>query len=227
MDKRLVLATAGVAVVVTVVWLTTRVGEPEAAAAQVPSASTLVSVIPEPTEGAPATDGSPAIVAAARPTVSAEAPAMPQATGKALPIDVSPGFEFLMKPAAEMKDTDHMWINWRRHQQLQSETRDETWAPRMEAALRGGIQDSLTARGLDTQRIELPVIECRTTGCEIQAIGYAEDNMKSGVDLQTVLPPLLAGSLGNEFDLQGYILMMSSRSDQRLGFLVLLPRKKP
>jgi hypothetical protein len=112
MDKRIVLAIAGVAVVVTVVWLTTRVGEPGAAAEQVPSASTTVSVTPEPTEGAPATGDNPAVSAAARPTASAEASAMQsgiksprEATGEALPIDVSPGFEYLSKPAAEMKDT--------------------------------------------------------------------------------------------------------------------------
>lgn len=97
----------------------------------------------------------------------------------------------------------------------------------MEAALRGGIQDSLTSRGLDTQRIELPVVECRTNGCEIQAIGYAQDNKKPGVGLQSILPSLFTGSLGSEFDMQGYSLMTSSRPDQRLGFLVLLLRKKP
>ena len=97
----------------------------------------------------------------------------------------------------------------------------------MEAALRNGIQDSLTVRGLDTQRIELPVVECRTNGCEIQAVGDSEDNRKPGADLQLILPSLLRGSLGSEFDMEGYRLMMSSRSDRRITFLAQWPRKEP
>jgi hypothetical protein len=126
-----------------------------------------------------------------------------------------------------MKDTDSMWSPWRRHQQLQSEARDEAWAPRMEAALRSGIQDTLTARGLDTQRIELPVVECRTNGCEIQGVGYSEDNLKPDVDLQLILPSLLRGSLAGEFDMDSFGMLMSSRPDQRITFLAQLPRKKP
>jgi hypothetical protein len=147
-------------------------------------------------------------------------------TGDVLPIDVSPGFEHLSIPASEMKDTDPMWSTWRRHQQLESEPRDEAWAPRMEAALRSGIQSSLTARGFDTQRIELPVVECRTNRCEIQAVGYPGDQQK-GIDLQFILPPLVKGSLAGEFDLKGYSIMLSSRPDQRIMFLAHLPRRKP
>jgi hypothetical protein len=120
-----------------------------------------------------------------------------------------------------------MWPHWRRHQQLQRDPRDEAWAPRMEAALRSGIQDSLTAHGFDTQRIELPVVECRTNGCEIQAVGYSEDNSKPGVDLQLVLPSLLRSSLASEFDMEASSLMMSSRPDRRVTFLAQWPRKKP
>ena len=89
-----------------------------------------------------------------------------------------------------------MWSPWRRHQQLESEARYETWAPQMEAALRGGIEEALTMRGLDTQRIELPVVECRTKACEIQAVGNAMDNMKPGVDFQDNLPAMRAGNCG-------------------------------
>ena len=63
------------------------------------------------------------------------------------PIVVSPGFEFLSTP--DMEDTDGRYLQWRRHQQLQSEMRDPTWAPRVEAALRNGIEDALTAQGFD------------------------------------------------------------------------------
>jgi hypothetical protein len=70
----------------------------------------------------------------------------------------------------------------------------------MEAALRGGVEEALTMRGFDTQRIELPGVGCRTNACEIQAVGYAMDNMKPGVDFQDILPAMLRGSLGSEFD---------------------------
>jgi hypothetical protein len=230
MTKLIVLVLSGVAVLVAVVWLTTRVGDQ--AEAVEPTARTETGAPPAPTEAGPAADGSRTASSPNRPSVSAEAPAMQsegispsQAPSAALPIDVSPGFEYLNTPAAQMKDTDGSWPQWRRHQQLQSEPRDEAWAPRMEASLRSDIQNSLTARGVDTQRIELPVLECRTNGCEIQAVGYSADNGKPGLDLQLIMFSLLQGDLGNEFDRNGLSMSMSVRADQRLVFLVHLPRK--
>jgi hypothetical protein len=220
MNNRIVLAIAGVAVVGAVVWLSTRGGEQETEKAQAIPASAPASETPAPKAEAPATHRNAADIAAARPTVSAGAPA------DALPIDVSPGFEYLNKPAGEMKDTDPTWPQWRRHQELQSEPRDEAWAPRIEAAVRRVIQDSLMAQGLDTERIELSVIECRTHGCEIQAVGYAEDNLRQGVDLQSIMFTMLAGSMGDEFDRDALSMSMTSRPDNRLGFLVQLPRRK-
>lgn len=69
-------------------------------------------------------------------------------------------------------------------------------------------------------------VECRTSGCEIQAAGYAMDNMKPGVDFQLLLPALLTGSLGSEFDRDGFSLLTSPRADGRLTFLALMPRNK-
>jgi hypothetical protein len=234
MDKRIVLSVVGAAAVMGVVWLTTRPSESGVVAEQAPTAGVPVTKTTDPVAGAATSFGSATGAAANPPTVSAEAPRVMQpgetvmtpATDEALPIDVSPGFEHLSTPAAEMEDTDPRWSTWRRHQKLQSEPRDEAWAPRMEAALRSGIQDSLTARGFDTQRIELPVVECRTTGCEIQAVGYSGDQ-KKGIDLQFILRSLLRGSLASEFDLEGYSIMLSSRPDRRVTILAQLPRKKP
>jgi len=208
MNKRIVLAIAGVAAVVAVVWITTRTRESAAVAEQAASAEAPVTMTPDSMPPAPA------------PLASAEAPAI------APPIDVSPGFEFLSKPAAEMQDTDGRWFQWRRHRQLQSELRDESWAPRIEAALRSGIQDALTAQGFDTQRIELPVVECRTTGCEIQALGYSGDSVKNGADLEFILSPLLGGNLRGEFDMDGSSMLRSSRPDQRVTIFLQLTRKK-
>ena len=151
-----------------------------------------------------------------------ESPQTPTADS-ALPIDVTPGFELLNTKTSSLKDTDPMKPLLLRHEELQDQPRDPGWSERMESALRKGIQDSLTARGFDTQRVELPVVECRATGCEIQAIGFREDNGKQGVDVQTIVPVLLMGPLGSELDNpHGF---MSSLPDGRISFIVLLARR--
>jgi hypothetical protein len=239
MDRRIVLAGAGVVAVTVAVWLMTRPDDSAPATQHEPrdisahevtteaEAATAVTVPANAHRTSPGPAASAAPAAATQPVAAMQPAAArsPAAAGDTLPIDVSPGFEFLSKPATEMEDTDFMWPNWRRHQQLQGEVRDETWAPRMESALRTGIADALTARGLDTQRIELPVVECRTTGCEIQALGYAEDQ-RQRVDLQFIVPALLRESLANEFETQRVRVTMMGRPDQRVGYLVLLSRKQ-
>jgi hypothetical protein len=42
------------------------------------------------------------------------------------------------------------------------------------------------------------------------------DNMKSGVDFQDIIDAQLRGSLGSEFDLAGFSLLVSSRANWRL-----------
>jgi len=166
-----------------------------------------------------------AIPAVATAGVAADGlPTSPASRGDAHEIDVSPGFEVLSKRANTMKDTDPIRPTVRRHEQLQDEPRDESWSGRMETALRIGIQDSLTAKGMDTQRVELPVVECRATGCEIQALAYPEDNHKEGIDLQMILPALVSGPLSTEFD--GYPqMLMSSRPDGRTTVITHLTRR--
>lgn len=140
-------------------------------------------------------------------------------------IAVAQGFELLSNDANTMKDIDPLRPIVRRHEQLQDEPRDDNWSERTEAALRSGIQDSLTAKGLDAQRVELPVVECRTTGCEIQALVYPEDNGKEGVDLQRILPTLVSGPLKGEFE--GFPnMLIGDRSDGRTTVIVYLARKQ-
>jgi hypothetical protein len=78
---------------------------------------------------------------------------------------------------------------------------------------------------LDTQRVELPVVECRRTGCEIQALAYPEDNGKEGVDLQRILPTLVFGPLKGEFE-SFPSMLMGERSDGRTTVIVYLARKQ-
>jgi hypothetical protein len=221
----------GAGVLLAVVWVAIRNQEPEptgpvseVTAEQAP-ASLPNSSDEEKPEVSTRTRGTPSSAPEVTSSASAAATA-PSTAGNAIPIDVSPGFEYLSKPAAEMKDTSSNWGPWRRHQKLASEPRDEAWAQQVEVALRNGIQAALTAKGLDTQRIELPVVECRTTGCEIQAIGYVQDSQNGGFDFQEVLNGLLRGPLGNEFNLDETSYMMTSRPDNRVTFLTHLPRKE-
>jgi hypothetical protein len=245
MDRRMSVAIAGAAVVGAVLWLTMRRGETEALASHdaVPggeatgdvtatSATTASSTTPaisatsatSPTNAPPARakDQSPIPAThAASPDASPADRASPS-----LPIDVSPGFEMLSTPASEMKDTDGDWSLWRRHQQLQSESRDEAWAPRIESALREGLQQNMLARGFTTERFELPVVECRTNACEIQAVGHVQDSRSGGVDFQQIMGTVMMSALGSEFEQDGYIMRMGSRPDGRMTFLAHLPRKK-
>jgi hypothetical protein len=235
MNKSAVFSILGAAVIAAAIWLAMRSNDPvapvestaENAATHEPltyaqndagtkrATSTTV-------QSATASEGSSAPAA-----IKHDAASSPESQRAALPIDVSPGFEYLAKPATEVDDTDSQWTQWRRHQQLQSEPRDDDWAPRMEAEFRRGIQDSLTSAGLDTQRIELSVLECRSHGCEIQAVGYAVDNMNPKADLQFIVQTLLRGPMGDEFERQGFTVSMGPRPDGRIQFLVQVPRKKP
>jgi hypothetical protein len=142
-----------------------------------------------------------------------------------MPIDVSPGFEFLNKSASEMKDTDGRWPNWRHHQKLQSEPRDDTWAPRIEAALRAAFQRAITSDGIERKQVEVLVIECRTTGCEIQAGGYLTSDGILGGDFNSVYFKVLNGPLGAEFDLDASTVTIEARPEGRAGILAFLPRK--
>jgi hypothetical protein len=234
MDKR-ILWSIIVVLAIAVTWLATHPrpsadADQTASASESPAAHMALSADAHPTspgdginssaEAAAKTGGTPPNALASPVTALAPAAGSAAATGDALPIDTSPGFEYLDTPVPE---TNSLWPILRRHQQLQSEPRDDAWAPRMEDALRTGIQDFLTAQGFDTQRIELPVIECRSNGCEIQAVGYPEDLGKSPADLQRIFPSLLKGDLGNE--LHEFSALHRSRNDHRVLILVHLSRK--
>ena len=141
-------------------------------------------------------------------------------------IDVSPGFEQTLAPASHVaEDKDNpAGIPVRRHLKLQAEARDENWSSRVESDIRAQIRSELMAQGADPHRIELAVVECRTSGCEVQAIGYPEDNLK-GADLQRILPKIMRGAMAADFDPNGLMVMLTSRPDDRLGYIAFLTRK--
>lgn len=141
----------------------------------------------------------------------------------ALPIDVTPGFELLATRTSSLKDTDPRKPLLLRHEELQAEPRDPAWSPQMEATLLKGFQDLLTEAGVDIHRVELPVVECRRSGCEIQAIGFREDVKDKNTNIQLIVARMLAGPLRSE--LESPFGTMSKLPDGRVGYIVLLNRR--
>jgi len=230
MNRRIVWSIAGVVLIVAGFWLTTRLrGSPMPGTTPAPSVARDAA--------AAATSASPTAIPAARPDGERDGPTevagarSPSTAASAVlpadPIDIAPGFEGKFPRSETISDTDFRWPLVRQHEKLQAEPRDPAWSERTETALRQGIEHELTAKGFDTQRIQLPVIECRTTGCEIQAIGFQADNSKPDVDLQMILPRVLTGPLSGEFDRDAYSMSLSDTPDGRIAIIGMLPRKKP
>lgn len=221
MNMRTVVTIAASVAVGVTVWLVKR--DDTAAAGQAHLVVTdSAAQIPE----VPVYTAATTSAAAPSSSTPSAAPPPPPPSPETLPIDVSPGFEVLSTPASEMKSTDRNFANWRRHQQLQAEPRDHGWSPRIETSMRDEIQNSLMAHGVDRDRVEVRVLECRASGCEIQAVGYLEDSQREGVDLQSIVGAIMKGNLGAEFDSSGYTLTRLPQPDHRTGFLVFLSRKK-
>lgn len=220
----------GTGLALAIVWVAMRKNEPLPAAPAPDSSVAARSVAPAKLQAGdvaaadavkPANSGTPRTSSELATTAMKSPPI--QTDNSALPIDVTPGFEMLNTKTSSLKNTDPRKPLLLRHEELQDQPRDPAWSERMEAALRKGIQDSLTARGVDTQRVELPVVECRATGCEIQAIGFREDIGKAGVGIQRILPALLMGPLNSELDNpHGHV---SSLPDGRVSYIVLLGRR--
>ena len=142
------------------------------------------------------------------------------------PIDVSPGFELLLAPVVEPSDINPASIAVRQHRRLIAEERDAAWAARVEPRIRSYIEDALTAQGLNPQRIEPAVIECRMTACELQLIGPDEDNLNPARDPQDLIPRMVRGPLFADFDSQDLSMRMFALPDGRIGYLAFLPRKR-
>jgi hypothetical protein len=165
--------------------------------------------------------------------LSAKKPApretQPNSTGTSTtptPIDVSPGFESLLAPTTDPPDTSPSSAIVRRHRQLLTEVRDDEWAGRVEPDIRAYVEKSLTAQGLDPQRIQLSVVECRTTGCEIQAatVAQIEDGMKPN-EPQMLFGRMVRGPLAGDFDPRDVMVMVTTLPDGRHGYVAFLPRK--
>ncbi|HEV7608540.1 MAG TPA: hypothetical protein VGO61_14440 [Steroidobacteraceae bacterium] len=210
----------GAGLALAIFWLAMRDRAP-LPVGQSPSASAVAQSAPVADASQPASPG-PLTVPRELVNAASEVPSAPNASS-ALPIDVTPGFEMLNTKTSSLKNTDPRKPLLFRHEELQEQPRDAAWSEQMESTLRNGIQDSLTAHGVDAQRVELPVVECRATGCEIQAIGFREDISKAGVGFQMIVSALLMGPLNSELDNPHGT--MSRLPDGRVSYIVLLGRR--
>jgi hypothetical protein len=219
-----VLAAAIVVVVAVVAWLLNEPSDEPAIATQVEAPTQSITLpVADPAMASRGTGGEhrPGRGESALP-VSAST----EVRAASVPIDISPGFERFLAPDKEPSDLSPAVMTLRQHRKLQTEARDDAWANGVEHDIRSLVEKELTAMGFDTHRIELPVLDCRSTGCEIQAIGYPEDT-RARKDLQFIMPKLFAGPRGAELDRDSFSMMVSSLPDGRAGFLVFLWRKQP
>jgi hypothetical protein len=136
------------------------------------SSSTAAVATPSATSGR---GSAPISAPAATPPVPARTTAGPAQTSPrsttvaaTRPILVSAGFEkalmaarsgaFAHNPAADM------------HAKVLGEARDDAWAVAAESDTRQFIDDYLTRHGIDRSLIDVPVIECRASLCELQIL---------------------------------------------------------
>lgn len=140
-------------------------------------------------------------------------------------IDVTPGFEAYLAETATGADSGVGALLAQQHKQLNKQPRDEAWADRMEREMREYVQNRLIQQKLDPQRIELSVIDCRTAGCEVQAIGRPEDSGNPQRDFQFFVRGMTEGPLYSELDSKSAMTLSFSLPDGRVGYLTFLERK--
>lgn len=169
---------------------------------------------------APAADPGAPTIDSAQTDPSAEVDALGAQNTNETAIPITPGFETLLEPSARTRSRAPS-VTIEQHERLLAEGRDEEWAGRIESAIRSFFESSLTAQGLDAHRIELPVIECRTTLCEAQAIGAAAD-ANSTLNAQSLATQMVHGPLASDFSDSASDTF--GLPDGRIGYLVFLTR---
>jgi len=165
--------------------------------------------------GAPA---SPVATPAAPSKSSARAVRAPEYGSS--PIPITAGFEHVFA-AEDGADADLNPVI-ARHAKLQAEARDTAWAESTERDISSNVQDFLDQRGIDRHDLELPVVRCGATLCEIQAVGQADG---SSHDWQTVLPQMIQGSLGQDFNARNAMTIVFELPSGQSGYVTFLTRK--
>jgi hypothetical protein len=226
MDRlRLAAATgASFALGITATLTYQRLAEPTSTEFTGPSSPSIVAasgVTAAPRPVGPAVARAPVSPLASSVTLSkSSTPAARALANGSPPIPITVGFEheFATEDGA---DADLNPVP-ARHAKLQAEARDPDWADSTEQGIKNTLQDFLDENGIDRHDVELTVVRCGTTMCEIQVVGQADGATH---DWQMVLPQLLQGSLGQDFKLRLTTTMVFGLPDGHDGFVTYLTRK--
>ena len=142
------------------------------------------------------------------------------------PIPVTPGFEALLSPGEPPPPGTPGALILEQHAKFSTESRDVAWTSRVDGVVREMVEGELLKGGLDPHRIDVSVIDCVDSLCELQATMPTEDSLKP-YDFQFVVGRAIQGPLANEFDLRGMAIHRHDIPGGRTGYLVFLPRSKP
>jgi hypothetical protein len=166
----------------------------------------------------PARNTPPAPPATPRPAPVKPVPDAEQHLGT---IPIIPGFErFLIRrpdSGAELTPAADL------HARIAAEGRDTAWADHAEEEIKTYVDGYLDQHGLDRHSIELGVVHCGATVCEIQAQGYQEDVGRSVRDWQRVVPELMQGPFSQDFS-DGSTLVFTLASGGA-GYVTFINRK--
>jgi hypothetical protein len=109
------------------------------------------------------------------------------------------------------------------HARIAAEGRDIPLADQAEEEIRTYVDGYLDQHGLDRHSIELDVVRCGATLCEIQAQGYQDDVGRTVRDWQRVVPELMQGPFSQDFHDVSTIVF--SLENNRAGYVTFLSRK--
>ena len=109
------------------------------------------------------------------------------------------------------------------HARIAAEGRDAAWADQAEEEIRTYVEGYLDQHGLDRHSIELDVVHCGATLCEIQAQAYQDDVGRAARDWQRVVPELMQGPFSQDF--HDVSTMVFSLENNRAGYVMFLNRK--
>lgn len=142
------------------------------------------------------------------------------AKGHGIIIPITPGFEQALAPSPGSITNAHDAASV--HERLIAEERDDAWAESMEGQIRTFVDGYFDQRGLDRHTIDLAVVRCGATICEIQSEGMADGSPR---DWQRVGFELIQGPIGQDFNPHEMLISVFTLPNGETGFVTFLVRK--
>ena len=135
-------------------------------------------------------------------------------------VPITPGFERLL---ARAPDSIVNYPAATLHARLGAEVRDNAWAAATEDEIKTSVDGYLDQHGFDRHTIEVPVVRCGSTICEIQAQGPLDGTPR---DWQQVVPYLMQGPFGQDFSARDGMTSVFELQNGQTGFVTFLFRRK-